>query len=111
MRVAAGNKIDSVYLRRDERVAPVALFDISEMGHTNDQRTAFFLSQLLHHVTSRDYRIDVSHAFEVFGSDERNRTDAQAKQPDTYAAEGFNYVAFDALFEHSSFDVIVRRNN
>ena len=75
VRVAAGDEVDSINLRCHEGIASLSVFVITEMRHADDERATFFLAQHFHYVALSNNRIDVSHALEVVGRDESNRTD------------------------------------
>jgi hypothetical protein len=47
-------EVDSINLRRHERIATFAVFVIPEMRHADDERATLFFAQLLHHVASRN---------------------------------------------------------
>src|SRR5215207_9671810 len=78
------------------------------MRHPNHERAPLFLTQFLHHFASCNYRIDIRDAFKVCRCDQSNRTDTEPKQSHANSADSFYNVTFDAAFEHSAFDVVVR---
>src|SRR6185503_18063990 len=110
VRVAAGDEVNSINLRRHHRIASLPIFVIAEVRHADDKRATFYIAQRLHHVASSNNRIDVGHAFEVVGRDQPHRTDTQTKQTDLYPADRFHNVTFHSLLEHGAFEVVVRRH-
>src|SRR5688572_6241290 len=85
--MTAGDEVDAVDLRRDEGIASLIILVVTQMRHANDERAAFFSTQLFHHVACGNGGIDERHSFEVVGSDQCNWTDTKTKQPDAYSTK------------------------